>query len=145
MGSFRRILVGWDGSRDAQHALRVSTQLAAEIGAEVVVLAVLQRHPHAEAPDEAGAELAERRLEVLNEVEATAKHAGLLSFARLRTETIEAESPSPALGRFASEHGFDLLVVGRHGLDRAVHPRVGGVTEHQVRQSPCPVLVVGSD
>jgi nucleotide-binding universal stress UspA family protein len=145
VGTFRRILVGWDGSRDAQHALRVATHLAAEMGAEVVVLGVLKRHPHAEAPDDASEELAERSLEVVNEIEVSAKQAGLPSAARLRTETVEADNPAVALGPYASEHAFDLLVVGRHGLDRAMHPRVGGVTEHQVRHSPCPVLVVGED
>lgn len=145
MGTFRRILVGWDGSRDAQHALRVGTHLAAEIGAEIVILGVLKRHPHAETPDEAIEELAERRLEVVNEIEASTKQGALSSAARLRVETIDADNPAAALGRYASEHGFDLLIVGRHGLDRAAHPRVGGVTEHQVRNSPCPVMVVGGD
>jgi len=26
-----------------------------------------------------------------------------------------------------------------------VHPRIGGVSDHQVRHGACPVLVVGSD
>jgi len=145
VAGFRRMLVGWDGSRDAQHALRAAAHLAEEIGAEVVVLAVLKRHPHAEATDEAEEEMAERRLEVTSEMEASATQAALPPGLRLRNQTIEADDPAAALGQYADQHGFDLLVVGRHGLDRAVHPRVGGVTEYQVRHSRCPVLVVGRE
>ncbi len=143
MTSFRRMIVGWDGSRDAQHALRAAAHLADEIGAEVVVLAVLKRHPHAEATDEVEEELAERRREVLKEMEASAKQAALPLGLRMRNEAIEADNPATALSQYAYDHGFDLVVVGRHGLDRALHPRVGGVTEHLVRHSRCPVLVVG--
>lgn len=144
MGSFRRILVGWDGSKDAEHALRSAVRLACEIEAEVVALSVLGAHPHAEATDEAEAEMVERRQEVANEIEAAVKHAGLRSPVRLRAETLAADNPAHALGRYASEHGFDLLVLGRHGLDRAAHPRIGRVTEYQIRHSVCPVLVVGA-
>ena len=78
-GSFRHILVGWDGSRDAYHAFRVATHLAAEVGPELVVLGVLPWHPHAEAPGEAGEELAGSRLEIVDEVASAAKRAGLPS------------------------------------------------------------------
>ncbi len=145
MSSFRRILVGWDGSQDAEHALRTASHLAEVLGAEVVVLAVLQRHPTAEAVDEADEELAKRRLAALNDMEQGAEQAGLSAGLRLHNQVIEASNPAAALSQHAVEHGFDLVVVGRHGLDRAVHPRVGGVTEHQVRHSSCPVLVVGDD
>ena len=60
-------------------------------------------------------------------------------------QTIEADDPAAALGQYADQHGFDLLVVGRHGLDRAGTPAAGGVTEYQVRHSRCPVLVVGRE
>jgi nucleotide-binding universal stress UspA family protein len=62
----------------------------------------------------------------------------------LRHEVVEADHPAAALDAYVRQHGFDLVVLGRHGIDRAVHPRVGGVSEHQVRHSRCPVLVVGA-
>jgi hypothetical protein len=57
---------------------------------------------------------------------------------------IEADQTTPAFDAYVREHGFDLVVVGRHGVDRAVHPRIGGVSEHQVLRGSCPVMVVGS-
>jgi nucleotide-binding universal stress UspA family protein len=144
VSAFHRILVGWDGSTDSRRALRAALQLSGPLGAEVVVLAVLKRHPHAEAMDEAEEEVAARCDELASEIEAAAKDSGIACSNGVRSETVVADDPASALGRYAAEHGFDLLVVGRHGIDRALHPRVGGVTEHQVRYSPCPVLVVSS-
>ncbi|MGD0874464.1 MAG: universal stress protein [Acidimicrobiales bacterium] len=144
MSSFHRILVGWDGSRDARQAFRTAVHLAEELGAEVVVLAVLKRRSRAEAADEVAEEMAERRREVVAEMEAQAHHDAVSTAVRIRQEVIEADQTTPAFDAYVREHGFDLVVVGRHGVDRAVHPRIGGVSEHQVLRGSCPVMVVGS-
>ncbi len=145
VGGFRRILVGWDGSRDAEHALRAAAHLASELGAELVVLGVLKRQRHVEALDEAEEDVADRRRRVVGEIAAFARRAGVPWSESSRGETIVADDVATALEEYARRHGFDVLVVGRHGLDRALHPRIGRVTEHEVRRSPCPVLVVGAD
>jgi nucleotide-binding universal stress UspA family protein len=125
LSSFRRILVGWDGSEDARRAFRTAAHLAGEIEAEVVVLAVLR--------------------EVMADLAAESRRGGIPASVRLRHEVIEAEHPAPAFDDYVRQHGFDLVVVGRHGIDRAVHARIGGVSEHQVRHGRCPVMVVGAD
>jgi nucleotide-binding universal stress UspA family protein len=145
LSSFHRILVGWDGSKDSRQAFRTATRLAVELHAEVVVLAVLKRPSRAEAADEAAEDSAHRRSEVVDEMRTEARHEGAATTVRLRHEVIEADQTAPAFDAYAREHGFDLVVVGRHGLDRAVHPRIGGVSEHQVRHGGCPVMVVGCD
>jgi nucleotide-binding universal stress UspA family protein len=145
LSRFRRILVGWDGSTDARRAFRTAAHLAEEIGAEVVVLAVLKRPSHAEAADEAAEEMAARRREVVAEMAAESQHGTIPGTVRLRHEVVEADHPAAALDAYVREHGFDLVVLGRHGIDRAVHPHVGGVTESQVRHSGCPVMVVGAN
>jgi nucleotide-binding universal stress UspA family protein len=144
LSSFHRILVGWDGSKDSRQAFRTATRLAIELHAEVVVLAVLKPQSRVEAADEAAEESAHRRREVADEVTAEALRDAAATTVRLRHEVIEADQTALAFDSYVSEHGFDLVVVGRHGLDRAVHPRIGGVSEHQVRHGQCPVLVVGS-
>ncbi|MGO8722507.1 MAG: universal stress protein [Acidimicrobiales bacterium] len=145
MSSFQRILVGWDGSTDSRHALRTAAHLGAEVRAEVVVLAVLKRQSRHEAADEAAEEMLERRREVVAEMTTETRRESFPVTVTLRHEVIEADQTAPALEAYVREHGFDLVVVGRHGVDRALHPRVGGVSEHQVRHSSCPVMVVGSD
>ncbi len=144
MSRFRRILVGWDGSRDARGALRAAVRLGEETGGEVVVLAVLQRHLQGEGADESAEEIAGRRSEVVAEMTAET-HRRDPEGVRLRHEVIEADRPALALDAYAREHGFDLVVLGRHGVDRAVRTRIGGLTEYEVRHSACPVMVVAGD
>jgi nucleotide-binding universal stress UspA family protein len=145
MTGFRQIVVGWDGSRDARQALRQAVHLAEDLRAEVQVVAVLRRHVHAEAIDEAASELRGRRLETMAAVAEEAAHQHVPSALAFRVEVLEAEDVAGALSAYAREHGSDLVVVGRHGLDRAVHPRAGRVAEYMVRHSPCPVMVIGGD
>ena len=141
LSRFHRILVGWDGSKDGRRAFRTAAHLAAEIGADLV----MKRHSHAEAADEAAQEMAGRRHEVVAEMTAEAQRDTVPGTVSVRHDVVEADHPASALDAYVREHGFDLVVLGRHGIDRAVHPRVGGVTEYQVRHSSCPVMVVGTD
>jgi nucleotide-binding universal stress UspA family protein len=120
-------------------------QLAAAVQGEIVVLAVLKLQSRGEAADEVAEEAAERRREVVAEMTAEALRDGVPPAVRVRPEIVEADQTTSAFDAYVREHGFDLVVVGRHGLDRAVHPRIGGVSEHQVRHGACPVLVVGSN
>ncbi|MGO8722298.1 MAG: universal stress protein [Acidimicrobiales bacterium] len=145
MSSFERILVGWDGSGDARRAFRTAVDLAEETGAEVVVLAVLNRSSHGDATNEVTEEMADRRRESVAEMTAEARNDGFPASVRVRYQVIEAEHTASTLEAYVREHGFDLVVVGRHGIDRAMHPNIGGVTEHQVRHCPCPVIVVPAE
>jgi nucleotide-binding universal stress UspA family protein len=144
MGGFERILVGWDGSPDAVRAVRVATELGGSLNADVVVLATLSRPVHAEAADEVDAEMQARHKDVLAEM---AEHAGGFGGAvgaslRISHEVVEVDDPAPALCDYAIRQGCGLVVVGRHGMDQVVHPRMGRVTEQLVRHCPCPVMVV---
>jgi nucleotide-binding universal stress UspA family protein len=58
--------------------------------------------------------------------------------------TVLRGDPGPALCALASDQAATALVVGtrgRGGLRRAV---LGSVSDHLVRNAPCPVLVVGA-
>ncbi len=138
----KRVLVGWDGSPDAREAFRMGCSLADGLGAEVVVLEVVHQPFSTEVFDEGRRQLARHATELAEEVE---EHGpGLGSRVTLHHVVIAADDTAKALRDYAAEHGFDLLVIGRHGVDAALHPRVGRVTERQVRESTCPVLVVAA-
>jgi nucleotide-binding universal stress UspA family protein len=57
---------------------------------------------------------------------------------------VEGSHPGPAVCAYAVEHGFDLLVLGRHGDGGAFRPRLGHVAEAAARDSAIPVLLVSS-
>ena len=56
-GMFRRVLVGFDGSAEAQRALRVALALATDLQGEAHVLLVVRPPAHAETPEEHGFDL----------------------------------------------------------------------------------------
>lgn len=145
MPAVARILVGWDGSPDAQRALAFAVHLGFSLRAEVTALAVLKRPAHVECPDEAAAVLESRRRETLEQLGSALGEAGGASGTTRQDVIDAANDPATELAKYANQHAFDLLVVGRHGVDRTVHPRLGRVTGHLVASSHCPVLVVAED
>jgi nucleotide-binding universal stress UspA family protein len=139
-GVFRRVLVGFDGSDEAKRALRVSRSLAADLGGEVHVLLVIALRSHAETPEESAAALAA-------EVAMLSAKFALEQGVDQRDQTpvshvVVDDNPANAIAVFVKEHGFDLVVLGRHGSDQMMHRGVGRSLEALLRSHPCPILVV---
>jgi nucleotide-binding universal stress UspA family protein len=138
---FRRILVGWDCSPGAAAALHAAAALSTAAAAHVVVLAVLKPTPHTEDDEEGAADFNGRR-RFAQESFATACEA-ISSDQRARLTLLFAESSDPArtVCEYAEQHGFDLLVLGRHGTGGVLHPRLGHVASAAARKSGLPVLL----
>jgi nucleotide-binding universal stress UspA family protein len=137
---FRRVLVGWDGSADAVEALSAASAIAGGDGGHVVALAVLTRAPAAEvADDEASERAAISRLadEHFDRARLTAPGG-----ARMSLQIVESHQIGRTVCGYATEHGFDLLVVGRHGDGGVLHPRLGRVAQAAVRGCAIPVLLM---
>ena len=140
---FRRVLVGWDGSADAAEALSVATSAAGGEDGHVVVLAVVPQAWHVEAADDdAGRVSARRRVEEGVERARRAIPSG--RGARLDVAIIEDTQAGPAVCAYAEEHGFDLVVLGRHGDGGELRPGLGRVAEAAARAGRVPVLLVSS-
>ena len=139
-GIFRRILVGFDGSAEARHALRVATALASELGGQAHVLLVVRPPAHAETEEEER-RATEAERDNLSRGLAEAGHRASPG-ATVMTEVVLADDPAVALASYAEEHGFDLVVVGTHGREQTTHRGLGRSVEALLRHHPCPVLVV---
>lgn len=136
---FRRVLVGYDGSEEARVALRAGEGLAGDLGADLRVLVVVRPPAHAETPEELErAEAAER--ENLSAGLAAARSSGPTG-DDLDVRVVFANDPAAALAVHAEEHGFDLVVVGRHGRERATHRGIGHSLDALLRHSTVAVLV----
>lgn len=119
---FRRILVGWDASPGAETALRTAVDLTDGAGGHVVALAVLTSPRHAEADEERLQQLDTHRRYVEERFE---QLLGRLIGSGKTTVTLhlaEDRHIADALAKYAVEHGFDLIVVGRHGGGGTLHP-----------------------
>ncbi len=137
----RRLLVGFDGSVPAQRALEFSVDLAQDSDAEVTVLFVLPDASHLET-DESRAQADQRARATLEERLAAHRRRAAQTNIQLREVALRGGDPAALIASYAVEHGFDLVVIGNHGLDHALHGGLGRVVERLLRDPRLPVLVV---
>lgn len=128
-------MVGYDGSHDAQRALRAAIALARGLNGEVQVLTTLPRPAHTETTAE-GVSVSGSPRAWLTARMAEAGGGGL------PLHLVEGDDAASALAEHAERHGFDLVVVGTHGSESTSHRGVGHCPERLLRHHPCPVVVV---
>jgi nucleotide-binding universal stress UspA family protein len=121
------LIAGFDGSPAAAAALQVTRQLAADLGAPLVVA-------HAFAP---GHDIADSRA-ASDELLAQVAEPGA------RTRSIAARSPADGLRDVAASEEAALLAVGRTHR-RAVGRAVDSMLGELIHEASCPVLVVPAE
>jgi nucleotide-binding universal stress UspA family protein len=121
---FRNILVGTDGSDTAMLAVKHAVHLAGLLEAQVTVVS-------AHRPDGRAIALA-----LLRDVEAV--HGAR---AHLRTRAVQGAA-AEVLVSLAVEGGFDLVVVGNRGMDRAAWIPGASVPDRVSHRASTSVLVV---
>jgi nucleotide-binding universal stress UspA family protein len=138
-GADRRIVVGVDGSPWSRNALRWAVRQAALTGS--VVDAVIAWHDRGSyvgyawlIADTFDADLAAK---TLSEAVDSTSAAG--SAVTVRQRVMEGHAACVLLGE---AHGADLLVVGSRGHGGFTGMLLGSVSQHCVRHSPCPVVIV---
>lgn len=141
-GPFRRVLVAWDGSPDSVAALTTAAALVSDGSGHVVALTVLAERAHVEpGGSQADAEAGDPGR--LRQDFARARAAlQATSRARIDLHTAAGRQVARSLCGYATEHGFDLLVLGRHGDGGIRHPRLGRVAAEAAKSSEIPVLLV---
>jgi nucleotide-binding universal stress UspA family protein len=133
------ILVGHDGSRDAETAFEDALDLAALARARLTVVSVASPpEPPTEVETKASIELATRHYEDLFE--------NLRRQAQERHVTLETQvlvgHPADQILKAAARQGADMIVVGHRGRS-AIRDWVSGSTSRRVfTHATCPVLVV---
>ena len=141
---FRRVLVAWDASADAMAALRAAAAVAGDESGHVVALAIVPSPPRLEGErgvagtGSADADRAERVFELVRESLAAT------SRARLSLQIAEGPQVARSICDYADEHGFDLLVLGRHGAGGLLHRKLGRVAEATAKSSRIPVLLLSA-
>lgn len=135
----RRILLATDLSPASESATYQAIALARDLRATLLVVSVIDpevrsaRRGLVERMDQrrAAREAAAQALVVRG------RQAGIsVSFLVWEGE------PGPAIVDAAKAEGADLLVVGSHGRGRVERLVLGSVSDHVVRNAPCPILIV---
>ena len=140
---FRRILWPTDFSPVAKAALPYAADLAADSGAQLVLLHVLAL-PSMYVPEVSGAVWMEiqrkGRAAAMDELRRLAKQ---LDRAKVRTHAVLAQGVAfDQILRVAKRLRCDLIVIATHGRTGLRHVLMGSVAENVVRRAPCPVLTV---
>ena len=143
-GPFRRVLVAWDGSADSVAALRAATSIVGGRPGHVVALSVLPAVRRREAGDDQAAETPAQASHIRATFEATRAAIARTSAVRVDLHTAESRHIAGSVCDYAAEHGFDLLVVGRHGEGGLMHPKLGHIAESAARSCKIPVLLVSA-
>lgn len=141
-GVFRRVLVGFDGSKEARRALRAAVALTADLGGQLHVLLVVRPPAHGETPEGLARAAQAERDNLSQGLLLAWQEAQNQPDGDISTDVVFSDNPGKALARHAQEHGFDLIVVGGHGREHLTHRGIGHSLEALLRNHPCPVLVV---
>jgi nucleotide-binding universal stress UspA family protein len=133
-----KILVAYDGSEAAGHAVTRAGQVAQRSGGDVTVISVVPIQ--ASGPRSAGPVMSgdvDEHARELDEAVATLKEAGV------EAARIEAVGhPAESIVDEAERGGFELIVVGHRGRHGVARFLLGGTATRVVTHAHCDVLVV---
>jgi nucleotide-binding universal stress UspA family protein len=133
----RKILVGFDGSKSARHALTFARDMAAQTGAKITLLSVLEPPMAVDgyvnlAQQPAALETVQK---VLDEA-TTGLPAGLVD------KRVEVGGVAEVLCEQARQLEVDLIVVGARGLSAGGRWLLGSVSDRVVHHAGRPVTVI---
>ena len=136
----RRVLLGTDLSRTSELATDRAFDLAHRHGAELLVVSVIDPKDPPQPADRAGSrwdEIRDRRQVAAQALVARGRATGVTVWFLVWTG-----EPGESIVAAAEAENVDLVVVGTHGRGTIGRLLLGSVSEHVVRNAPCPVLVV---
>jgi nucleotide-binding universal stress UspA family protein len=138
----RRILLATDLEPASSGAAAEALELARDLGAELLVVSVIDPGTLRLPGGRFGARV--------DQVRATREAAAQELVAEGRATGVRVSfliwegDPGESIVDAAQSEGADLVVVGSHGRGSMSRFLIGSVSDHVVRNAPCPVLVVRS-
>lgn len=139
---FTRVLVGWDGSHAAAAGLRMACALTAFRGGKVTALSVVPGFVHIETNEGRTRAIADAHRPLQAGYDRIVESLSLHPEQRVSLRFLEDDRVGTALEHYAAEELADLLIVGLHGREGILHPRMGHIANHVVKSGCCPVLVI---
>jgi len=141
--TYKKILVGYDGSENAKRALARAVALSNEQGSSIRVVVAVSTvltvyGPTAPYyPPGYPDQIMKEGQKLLEAAMSTAKDAG-----RGVSGSVEDGHPSEIILRLAESERADLIVLGRRGISGIERFLLGGVSSSVVNHSKCDVLIV---
>jgi len=141
--TYQNVLVGIDGSSEAEWALKKAIEVSKRNHANLVIAHVIDTNSFAIAETYGGTMVVERAKayakELLEKYKAQAEKEGVSS---VQIE-VEYGSPKSIMTKtLPQKHTIDLIVCGAIGMSAIERFLIGSVSSHITRHAPCDVLVV---
>jgi universal stress protein A len=138
--SLRRILVPIDFSKNARQALHYTIPLAAQFGARITLLHIVEPVVY---PTEMAIVVTNEKIAVSASRRHLVELGQKLVPEKLRGKMIvSGGQPYFEIAEAAREMKADLIVLTTHGYTGIKRFLLGGTAERVVRHAPCPVLTV---
>jgi nucleotide-binding universal stress UspA family protein len=139
---FKKIVWATDGSKNADRALTVAKSLAAEQGAALTIVHVVQRIASGKAKGLTWYADEEEVVERVKKLGAELSGEGLNTSVKIVDD--RGIQPAHDIADAAREAGADLIVMGTRGHSAISGLLLGSVTQRMLHVAPCPVLAVPS-
>jgi nucleotide-binding universal stress UspA family protein len=136
---FRRVMVGYDGSKPADKAVEIAFSMAQSMDCKVLVFAVA-RPPEPATRVEVDAMLDDAREHFEESFKRITKRAEEQGVS-LETAIAVGHPIQQIVHRAEADH-VDLIILGRRGMSRFEKMLVGSTSEKVLRYAHCPVMVV---
>jgi nucleotide-binding universal stress UspA family protein len=139
--SINRILVATDGSTTAEAALAWATDLAAPLGAEILVISVIDLAKS--YPGAGYVALDETLMHERLDAELNGAWSERMRKANIASRTLVREGhPASAIVSTAIDEHADLIVMGSRGHSGLTELLVGSVAHHVTHHARTPVVIV---
>ena len=145
--SYRRVLVGTDGSETSFRAVDRAADIARATGATLLV-ATAYRPLSPKEQKTAAEELGHNSYKVAGstpaeEVLRSAVERPSMADVEIETAAVQGE-PVDVLVTLAQERGVDLIVVGNRGMHSLSGRLLGSVPSVAAHRTPCDILIVAT-
>jgi nucleotide-binding universal stress UspA family protein len=146
VASYRKVLVGTDGSASSFRAVESAGRVAADSGATLLLVCAYQPMPDRERA-RAGDQLGDLAYKVegstpADDVLRAARERAVAAGAKEIEEVAVAGDAVNTLLRLAGEQEVDLVVVGNRGLNSLAGRLLGSVPADLSHRARCDVLIV---
>lgn len=136
---YKKIMVGYDGTKFSDCALKEAIRLTKESGAKLLLVTAPEIDVELQSLSPEANLLVEKKARAnLDRAVAKVKKAGLACEAQMVATT----STQEALVEAAQKNKTDLIVLGTHGRTGLMRLLMGSTTARVIGHAPCNVLVV---
>lgn len=144
--TYKKILVGVDGSEHAIEAFKKAVEVARRNNGEVIVAAIIEQQiPMMVGMSDFGDAYVEEESKRANLLLDECLAYGVsVDFTAVKKVIVFGQAKSILAIELPREHQIDLLMVGQSGLNAVEKMMVGSVASYVIRKAPCDVLVIAT-